>query len=89
MDVKKIRRIFDGGGGKAHDRIGKTSAPKRARIGYHNFYSLIDDHSRLDYSEILPDQKGPTCAAFSLRGAAWRPITCTRSSAPPLLPPPL
>ena len=25
---------------------------------------MIDDHSRLAYSEVLDDEKGPTCAAF-------------------------
>ena len=32
-------------------------------------HSLVDDHSRLAYSEILPDEKGPTCAAFLHRAA--------------------
>ena len=30
-------------------------------------HSLVDDHSRLAYSEILRDEKGPTCAAFLAR----------------------
>ena len=30
---------------------------------------MVDDHSRLAYSEILPDEKGATCAAFILRAA--------------------
>ena len=34
-------------------------------------HSLVDDHSRLAYCEILPDEKGPTCAAFLLRAAAY------------------
>ena len=34
-------------------------------------HSLVDDHSRLAYSEVLPDEKGPTCAAFLRRGAAY------------------
>lgn len=25
---------------------------------------MVDDHSRLAYSEALPDEKGPTCAEF-------------------------
>ena len=33
--------------------------------------SLVDDHSRLAYSEILPDEKGTTCAAFLTRAAAY------------------
>ena len=34
-------------------------------------HSLVDDHSRLAYSEILPDEKGPTCAAFLARAIAY------------------
>ena len=32
---------------------------------------MVDDHSRLAYSEILPDEKGPTCAAFMIRAAGY------------------
>jgi transposase InsO family protein len=72
MDVKKIGKIPDGGGWKAHGRqMGRTGAQKRARIGFDYVHSLVDDHSRLAYSEILPDEKGPTCAAFLLRAAAY------------------
>lgn len=70
VDVKKIGRIPDGGGWKAHGRqMGRTAAKKKARIGYDYVHSMVDDHSRLAYSEILPDEKGPTCAAFILRAA--------------------
>lgn len=31
---------------------------------------MVDDHSRLAYSEILPDEKGTTCAGFVARAAA-------------------
>jgi transposase InsO family protein len=72
MDVKKIGKIPDGGGWKAHGReMGKTGAQKRARIGYDYVHSLVDDHSRLAYSEVLADEKGPTCAAFLLRAAHY------------------
>ena len=72
VDVKKIGRIPDGGGWKAHGRqMGSTAARKKARIGYDYVHSMVDDHSRLAYSEILPDEKGPTCAAFILRAAAY------------------
>ncbi|CAA9373286.1 MAG: Mobile element protein [uncultured Propionibacteriaceae bacterium] len=72
MDVKKIGKIPDGGGWKAHGRqMGSTGAKKRARIGYDYVHSLVDDHSRLAYSEILLDEKGPTCASFLLRAAAY------------------
>lgn len=72
VDVKKIGKIPPGGGWKAHGRqMGSTSAQKKARIGYDYVHSMVDDHSRLAYSEILPDEKGPTCAAFILRAAEY------------------
>lgn len=72
MDVKKIGRIRDGGGWKAHGRqMGKTKAQKNAPVGFDYVHSVIDDHSRLAYSEILADEKGATCAAFLGRAAAY------------------
>jgi transposase InsO family protein len=72
MDVKKIGRIPDGGGWRAHGRqMGSTAARKRARIGFDYVHSLVDDHSRLAYSEIHPDERGPTCAGFLTRAAAY------------------
>jgi transposase InsO family protein len=38
---------------------------------YDYVHSLVDDHTRLAYSEILPDEKGPTCAAFMTRAADY------------------
>lgn len=71
MDVKKVGRIHDGGGWRAHGREhGQTAAQKRNRIGFDYIHSVIDDHSRYAYSEVLPDEKGATCAAFLLRAAA-------------------
>jgi transposase InsO family protein len=68
MDVKKIGRIPNGGGWRAHGRqMGKSSAHKKARIGYDYVHSLVDDHSRLAYSEILGDERADTCAAFFAR----------------------
>ena len=47
-------------------------APETARaIGYDYVHSAIDDHSRLAYSEIHPDERGETCAAFMARAAAF------------------
>lgn len=70
MDVKKLGRIHDGGGWRAKGREhGQTAKQKRNRIGYDYVHSLVDDHSRFAYSEILPDEKGTTCAAFLLRAA--------------------
>ena len=71
MDVKKIGRIPDGGGWRAHGRtLGRTAAQKKARIGFDYVHSVVDDHSRYAYSEILPDEKAETAAAFFERALA-------------------
>jgi transposase InsO family protein len=73
MDVKKLGKIPSGGGWRAR---GQTRTNHQARvdktpIGYDYVHSLVDDHSRLAYSEILPDEKGETCAAFLERATAY------------------
>jgi transposase len=73
MDVKKIGRIPDGGGWRGR---GELTANHQARlnktpVGYDYVHSLVDDYTRLAYSEILPDEKGPTCATFLARAAAY------------------
>lgn len=68
MDVKKLGRIPDGGGWRAHGRGGRK---RKHRIGFDYVHSLVDDHSRLAYSEILPNEQGPTCAGFLRRAAAY------------------
>jgi transposase InsO family protein len=72
MDVKKIGRIPDGGGWRAHGRgAGSASRDRERRVGFDYVHSLVDDHSRLAYSEVLPDEKGPTCAGFLTRAAGY------------------
>ena len=72
MDVKKIGRIPDGGGWKAHGRgAGSILRDRGTKVGFDYVHSLVDDHSRLAYSEVLPDEKGATCAAFLARAAAY------------------
>jgi transposase InsO family protein len=34
-------------------------------------HAAIDDHTRLAYAEIHPDEKAQTCAGFLRRAAAW------------------
>jgi transposase InsO family protein len=68
MDVKKIGRIPDGGGWRVHGRqMGRSAAQKKARIGFDYVHSVVDDHSRAAYSEILPDEKASTCTQFLAR----------------------
>jgi transposase InsO family protein len=72
MDVKKLARIPDGGGWRALGRAARETTYDRTRkVGYDYVHSLVDDHSRLAYSEILPDEKGTTCAAFLARAATY------------------
>ncbi|MBI5028573.1 MAG: IS481 family transposase [Actinobacteria bacterium] len=67
-DVKKLGRIPAGGGWKLHGRqAGDTAAHKNAKTGYDYIHSLVDDHSRYAYSEVLPDEKGATTANFLTR----------------------
>ena len=69
MDVKKLGRIPDGGGWRVHGR-----GIPRDRVhgpGFDYVHSLVDDHSRLAYSEILPDEKGLTCEGFLRRGLQY------------------
>ncbi len=69
IDVKKIGRIPDGGGWKAH---GRAERPGNKRgLGYDYVHAVVDDHSRLAYAEILNDEKGTTCAEFVLQAAAF------------------
>jgi len=69
MDVKKLGRIPDGGGWRAEGQTttNHRSRATRPRVGYDYVHSLVDDYSRLAYSEILPDEKGTTCAGFLTR----------------------
>ncbi|MDX6325170.1 MAG: hypothetical protein QOK15_1524 [Nocardioidaceae bacterium] len=69
VDVKKIGRIGDGGGWKAHGRAERPGHHRR--LGYDYVHAAVDDHTRLAYAEILDDEKGPTCAEFMLRAAAF------------------
>ena len=72
MDVKKLGKIPDGGGWKAHGRgAGSIHRDRTTKVGYDYVHSLVDDHSRLAYSEVLADEKGPTCADFLERAIGY------------------
>lgn len=77
VDVKKLGRIPDGGGHRVHGRAsGQHRAAERAktkgaRAGYVYLHSALDDHSRLTYTEELPDERGTTAAAFWARAVKF------------------
>jgi transposase InsO family protein len=66
LDVHKLGRIPDGGGHRAH---GRDTAARGRGIGYDFVHVAIDDHSRYAHIEVLPDERGETCAGFLLRAA--------------------
>lgn len=70
VDVKKLGKIPQGGGWRAHGRAA-TARDRNKRIGYDYVHSMVDDHSRLAYSEIHDDEKAATCAGFLRRAAAY------------------
>jgi transposase InsO family protein len=74
MDVKKLGRIPDGGGWRGRGELvsnHQSRKDKSLKVGFDYVHSLVDDHSRLAYSEVLPDEKGPTCADFLQRALAY------------------
>ena len=68
LDVKKLGRIPDGGGWRAH---GRSEAVRGRGNGWDYCHVAVDDHSRMAYVEVLPDERGTTCAAFLHRAASW------------------
>ncbi|MFB6478787.1 IS481 family transposase [Streptomyces virginiae] len=68
VDVKKLGRIPDGGG---HRALGREAGRPIRGMGFDYVHSAVDDHSRLAYSEIHPDEKVATCAGFLTRAAAF------------------
>jgi transposase InsO family protein len=68
VDVKKLGRIPDGGGWRAH---GRSEEVRGRGIGYDYVHAAVDDHSRLAYAEIHPDERGVTAAGFLTRAAAY------------------
>ena len=77
VDVKKLGVIRPGGGWRAHGRgsaqhnHSRTEVNAGRRVGYDYVHCAIDDHTRLAYAEIHPDETAATCAAFLRAAAAW------------------
>lgn len=70
IDVKKLGRIPPGGGHRVLGRSIDTRRKKYQGIGYDYLHAAVDDHSRMAYVEVHPDERGETCGAFLLRAAA-------------------
>lgn len=83
VDVTKFANIPDGGGwryvGKQQGdknkaatalRTGRTTKG-RPNIGTAFVHTVIDDHSRVAYAEICPDEKAATAIGVLQRAVAW------------------
>ncbi len=68
VDVKKLGKIPKDRGWRTTGDEGRAD---RRGGGYDLIHSVVDDHSRLAYSEILPDETGGTCADFYERAHAF------------------
>jgi transposase InsO family protein len=68
LDVKKLGRIPDGGGHRAH---GRAAARRGRGIGYDYVHSAVDDRSRVAFSQVLDDETGTTAALFLVEAASF------------------
>lgn len=69
VDTKKLGRFYQPGHRVTGDR--RTSGRLQGGKGWEFLHIAIDDRTRLAYAELLPDEKGATCAAFLRRAAAF------------------
>ena len=61
LDIKKLGRFDRIGHRITGDRTGQSNS---RGIGWEYLHRAIDDHSRLAYSEILPNEKRGSCLRF-------------------------
>lgn len=72
VDVMKLGRIPAGGGWRVHGRAATVDHRHKAvPIGFDYVHVAIDDHTRLAYVEVLPDERVDACAGFLARAVAW------------------
>lgn len=77
LDVKKVGRIPDGGGWRAHGRgsaahkAAQRAKTAGAKAGYVYLHSAVDGFSRLAYTEHLPDERATTTIGFFHRARAF------------------
>jgi transposase InsO family protein len=70
MDTKRLAR-FSRPGHKVTGSRFTTGERKREGVGWEFCHSIIDDHSRLAYTEIHPDERAPTVTGFVQRAIAF------------------
>jgi transposase InsO family protein len=70
MDVKRFARFARPGHALTGDRY-RTAKEKRHGPGWEFCHSILDDHSRLAYSELHPDEQAATVTGFVERGLTF------------------
>ena len=70
MDVSLYARFGRPGHAVTGDRR-STSAEKKQQLGYDYAHAIVDDHSRLAYTELLDDDRAPTVTAFVERALVF------------------
>jgi transposase InsO family protein len=76
IDVKKLGRIEGGAGHRMlrrhyTPRLMDAAGRRRGTTGWEYVHVAVDDHSRLAYAEVLPDEKAATAVAFLRRALAF------------------
>jgi transposase InsO family protein len=66
MDTKRLARFSRPGHAVTGDRH-RTGAEKRMRVGWEFCHTIIDDHSRLAYTELHADEQAATVTGFVAR----------------------
>jgi len=70
MDTKRLAR-FSRPGHKVTGNRSTTSVEKRERVGWEFCHSIIDDHTRLAYTELHSNEQAPTVTGFVERALAY------------------
>ena len=70
MDTKRYARFTRPGHAVTGDRT-RSGAQIREQVGYEYAHAIIDDHTRVAYSELHPDERADTVVAFTQRALAW------------------
>ena len=70
MDTKRFARFSSAGHAVTGDRT-RSGAQRRERVGYEIAHSIIDDHSRLAYTELHTDERSHTVVGFVERALAF------------------
>jgi transposase InsO family protein len=73
MDTARYARFKRPGHAVTGDRSQRSRnwmAPE-TRVGYDFAHAIVDDHTRLAYVELLPDERAATVTAFVERALSW------------------